>query len=452
MSRRLLTLCAALALPACWARTAPAAEIYKSVDANGVVTYSDHADPAMPQTSVVEWQDPRYPPHELHFCWENCFTLIYDGQAFHRTDGEDETWTVEKFTAGSVVLHRHSAPAQWNGFSADVTYAASVSNDRLVGVMVNGKPTAGIDASWGIALNTLPGSDAERDARLAAGARRWNAVASAPDRASLAAASDSAVIATVAPPPIPDDSQPAASQDGYLWTPGYWYWGGKGYTWVTGAWLEPPAVGLLWTPAYWSFADGRYFFHTGYWGPHVGFYGGINYGFGYYGSGFAGGRWVGNSFAYNSSVNHLNPSVIHNTYVETVSGRTGHGSVSYNGGPGGTAAVATSQERIAAIEAHLPATATPARTVVRVVSAAPAGQVVPPGRAVSLAQHTNVDVPKPVVVNQSVQARTRTAVNARTPVDADGGDQMSRSAAARGAPGPALRVGRAPAPKAPSKP
>ena len=45
--------------------------------------------------------------------------------------------------------------------------------------------------------------------------------------------------------------------------------------------VEPPAVGLLWTPGYWGFNNGIYAFNRGYWGPHVGFYGGINYGFGY---------------------------------------------------------------------------------------------------------------------------------------------------------------------------
>ncbi len=45
---------------------------------------------------------------------------------------------------------------------------------------------------------------------------------------------------------------------------------------------------------------GVYVFHAGYWGPHVGFYGGVNYGFGYSGSGFYGGRWEGGHFAYNT--------------------------------------------------------------------------------------------------------------------------------------------------------
>jgi len=38
--------------------------------------------------------------------------------------------------------------------------------------------------------------------------------------------------------------------------------------------------------------DGGFFFNDGYWGPEVGFYGGINYGFGYFGEGYGGGRWM----------------------------------------------------------------------------------------------------------------------------------------------------------------
>jgi hypothetical protein len=74
---------------------------------------------------------------------------------------------------------------------------------------------------------------------------------------------------------------------------------------------------MLWTPGYWGFVRGSYVFHPGYWGPRVGYYGGINYGFGYTGAGFVGGRWVGNSFVYNRAVSNVNTSVIHQTYNET---------------------------------------------------------------------------------------------------------------------------------------
>ena len=49
--------------------------------------------------------------------------------------------------------------------------------------------------------------------------------------------------------------------------------------------------------------------------PHVGFYGGVNYGYGYTGNGYWGGRWSGNNFQYNTAVTRVNTNVINNTYV-----------------------------------------------------------------------------------------------------------------------------------------
>ena len=88
------------------------------------------------------------------------------------------------------------------------------------------------------------------------------------------------VSVNVAPPPLPVYEQPIIPGDGYVWAPGYWAWGPDGYYWVPGTWVTPPELGLLWTPGYWAWDDGAYFWHAGYWG-HRGFYGGINYGYGY---------------------------------------------------------------------------------------------------------------------------------------------------------------------------
>ncbi len=173
-----------------------------------------------------------------------------------------------------------------------------------------------------------------------------------PPPPAYAAPADAEVQANEAPPPLPDYDQPPCPDDGYLWTPGYWAWGGGGYYWVPGTWVQPPRVGVLWTPGYWGFVGAVYVFHAGYWGPHVGFYGGVNYGFGYGGVGFAGGRWAGNSFAYNRTVTNVSVTNIHNTYNETVVNNVTVNRVSYNGGPGGVAAVPTAQERAAAREQH----------------------------------------------------------------------------------------------------
>ena len=167
---------------------------------------------------------------------------------------------------------------------------------------------------------------------------------------------DVEVRANEAPPPLPDYDQPPCPEDGYLWTPGYWAWGGGGYYWVPGTWVQPPRVGVLWTPGYWGFVGGVYLFHAGYWGPHIGYYGGVNYGYGYVGVGFAGGRWQGNSFAYNRSVTNVNVTVVHNTINETVVNNVTVNKVSYNGGPGGVTARPTPQESAAQSEPHVPPT------------------------------------------------------------------------------------------------
>jgi WXXGXW repeat (2 copies) len=174
-----------------------------------------------------------------------------------------------------------------------------------------------------------------------------------PPPADVAPAAAVEVQANDAPPPLPEYPQPPCPVEGYLWTPGYWAWGPGGYYWVPGTWVAPPRVGLLWTPGYWGFVGGVYVFHAGYWGPHVGFYGGVNYGFGYGGVGFAGGRWVGGRFAYNQAVTNVNVTVVHNTYNETVINNVTVNRVSYNGGTGGTIATPTAQERMAAQEPHV---------------------------------------------------------------------------------------------------
>jgi hypothetical protein len=164
------------------------------------------------------------------------------------------------------------------------------------------------------------------------------------------------VAITIAPPELPVYEQPICPGDGYLWTPGYWAYGDDGYFWVPGTWVLAPEVGFLWTPGYWGWGDGGYIFYDGYWGPQVGFYGGINYGFGYFGHGFEGGRWDNGHFFYNRAVLNVNVNVIHNVYNTRVN-ETTVTRVSFNGGNGGINARATAQEEAAARERHIPAVA-----------------------------------------------------------------------------------------------
>lgn len=161
------------------------------------------------------------------------------------------------------------------------------------------------------------------------------------------------------PPPLPVYEQPLCPGDGYIWTPGYWAWSEDAgdYYWVPGTWVLAPEAGFLWTPPYWGWADGAFIFHEGYWGPHVGFYGGINYGFGYYGEGFQGGRWDNGRFYYNRSVTNVNVTNVRYVYNTTVINRD-ENRVSYNGGHGGVNARPTPQDEAAARDRHVPPAAT----------------------------------------------------------------------------------------------
>jgi hypothetical protein len=160
------------------------------------------------------------------------------------------------------------------------------------------------------------------------------------------------------PPPLPDYDQPPAPADDFMWTPGYWGYADVGYYWVPGVWIRPPFYGALWTPGYWGFYNAKYRFHPGYWGTHIGFYGGVNYGFGYIGVGYFGGYWNGGHFFYNRSVTHVGGNVT-NVYNRTVIynnhqyGAAPGNHISYNGGRGGINVAPRPAEVAAMHEQHI---------------------------------------------------------------------------------------------------
>ncbi len=165
-----------------------------------------------------------------------------------------------------------------------------------------------------------------------------------------AAYSNVTEVADQPPPPLPVYEQPPAPEPDDLWTPGYWNYAAAGYFWVPGVWVAAPYRGALWTPGYWGAYRGRYGYHPGFWGQHIGFYGGIAYGFGYFGSGYRGGYWNGDHFNYNRAVTNVDVAKIHNVYnrTEIVNNASVNDAVSnryvnnvsvnrasYNGGRGG---------------------------------------------------------------------------------------------------------------------
>jgi WXXGXW repeat (2 copies) len=176
--------------------------------------------------------------------------------------------------------------------------------------------------------------------------------ASSPARVNVA------VSIRIGPPVLPVYAQPICPEPGYIWAPGYWAYGDGGYFWVPGMWVLPPRVGLLWTPGYWAFDDGFYIWHAGYWGATVGFYGGIDYGFGYPGTGFYGGYWRGGEYFYNTRVTNVNTTIIRNVYNTPFANEHAVSRVSFNGGPHGIHAQPTPAELSAARASHVAMTRT----------------------------------------------------------------------------------------------
>jgi hypothetical protein len=187
--------------------------------------------------------------------------------------------------------------------------------------------------------------------------KRWASALAFAAALFLAPVASSAAVfvsVNVAPPPLPVYVQPIAPGPDFIWTPGYWAWNGTDYYWVPGTWVFAPYVGALWTPGYWGWSGVAYLWHPGYWGPRIGYYGGINYGFGYFGAGFLGGYWTGGHFFYNTAVTHVDVTRIHNTYNRTVVENNVR--VSYNGGAGGVHHEPTADERLAERDTHRGAT------------------------------------------------------------------------------------------------
>jgi hypothetical protein len=261
--------------------------------------------------------------------------------------------------------------------------------------------------------------------------------------AFVPAASEAQVVVsiTIAPPILPVYAQPLCPEDGFLWTPGYWAYGDEGYFWVPGVWLQPPSVGLLWTPGYWGWGSGLYAWNGGYWGAQVGFYGGVNYGFGYGGLGFEGGRWESGHFAYNTAVANINTTIIHNSYRTNVTVNNVH--TSFNGGTGGLKATPTAAERTAmsaphtaatpAQSAHIAAAGKDRSQLASVNHGTPASAAMSrPAAAASrpaVANKPAVAASRPAVANKPAAAASRPAVAESRPAAAE-----SRPAAAASRP------------------
>jgi len=106
-------------------------------------------------------------PEIMHYCRDNCITLrlkngYYVSTTRYSWESPDysSTWVVESFTPSSVILHRTDT----GSFALKITITGQISGDTLVDVKEDGMPSKG-RLAWGTSLDTVPGSNEERDRR-----------------------------------------------------------------------------------------------------------------------------------------------------------------------------------------------------------------------------------------------------------------------------------------------
>jgi len=114
---------------------------------------------------------PLYPPRIMHWCSAHCTTLTLDsGPPFDRPhygkQGSEQIIIVERWTSDSVLLNRRDNTSRFKG-TAILRGRISTDGNSIVDGKIEwtsgNTGTYGYQAAWGAAINTVPGSDAERD-------------------------------------------------------------------------------------------------------------------------------------------------------------------------------------------------------------------------------------------------------------------------------------------------
>jgi len=83
--------------------------------------------------------------------------------------------------------------------------------------------------------------------------------------ALTSATARSQIVVRVRPPRVIVERPMPRPGPGYIWTPGYYRWGGARYIWVPGRYVVPPRPGVVWVAPRWIQRNGAWVFVQGYW-------------------------------------------------------------------------------------------------------------------------------------------------------------------------------------------
>lgn len=90
--------------------------------------------------------------------------------------------------------------------------------------------------------------------------------ACAPRRAHVTLSYHADHVGEVPPEPL-QEYIPDPPTEEHVWVPGYWYWTGTAFAWVTGRYALAPGPGHVYVRSGWVLSGGSYRFVRGYWRP-----------------------------------------------------------------------------------------------------------------------------------------------------------------------------------------
>jgi hypothetical protein len=84
---------------------------------------------------------------------------------------------------------------------------------------------------------------------------------------SFALASGAQIVVHIAPPPRPEEAAPPIPSEhpGWVWQPGYHRWDNDHYTWVAGAYVQPPYEHAHWIEGHWDRRGEDWIWVPGHW-------------------------------------------------------------------------------------------------------------------------------------------------------------------------------------------
>jgi hypothetical protein len=101
----------------------------------------------------------------MHMCIANCFVLTLENGHFTNAE-HTSTFLIDSFTRESVVMHRTDFGPSFQGSAVLRGRLSSDGNSIVDGKIEWTSGNTGTwpyKAAWGTAINTVPGSNAERD-------------------------------------------------------------------------------------------------------------------------------------------------------------------------------------------------------------------------------------------------------------------------------------------------